>query len=43
MCKLCHAEIPGFYALRQHKNTQHGTQNGIGASKIDVEDIKGKR
>ena len=24
-CKLCHAEFTGFYALRQHKNTQHGT------------------
>ena len=23
-CKLCHADFPGFYALRQHKNTQHG-------------------
>ena len=23
-CKLCYAEFPGFYALRQHKNTQHG-------------------
>ena len=21
-CKLCHAEFPGFYALRQHKITQ---------------------
>ena len=27
-CKLCHAEFPGFYALRQHKNVQHGTQMG---------------
>ena len=40
-CKLCHAEIPGFYALRQHKNTQHGTQIGFGARNIDVEDIVG--
>ena len=39
--KLCHAEFPGFYALRQHKNTQHGTQIGFGASNIDVEDIVG--
>ena len=23
-CKLCHAKLPGFYALRQHKNIQHG-------------------
>ena len=40
-CKLCHAEFPGFYALRQRKNTQHGTQFGFGASNIDVEDIVG--
>ena len=38
-CNLCHAEFPGFYALRQHKNPQHGTQFGLGASNIDVEDI----
>ena len=40
-CKLCHQEFTGFYALRQHKNTQHGTQIGFGASNIDVEDIMG--
>ena len=40
-CELCHAEIPGFYALRQHKNTQHGKQIGFRASSIDVEDIVG--
>ena len=40
-CKLCHAEFPGFYALRQHKNTQHGTQIGFEASNINVEDIVG--
>ena len=40
-CTLCHSEIPGFYALRQHKNTQHGKQIGFGASNIDVEDIVG--
>ena len=40
-CQLCHAEFPGFYALRQHKNTQHGIQIGFGASNIDVEDIMG--
>ena len=38
-CKLCHAEFPGFYALRQHKNAQHGTQIVFGARNIDVEDI----
>ena len=40
-CNLCLAEFPGFYALRQHKNTQHGKQIGFGASSIDVEDIVG--
>ena len=40
-CKLCHEEFPGFYALRQHKNTQHGTQIGFGASNINVEDLVG--
>ena len=38
-CRLCSAEFLGFYALRQHKNAQHGTQIGFGASNIDVEDI----
>ena len=38
-CKLCHAEFPGFYALRQHKNTQNGTQIAFRSSNIDVEDI----
>ena len=40
-CKLCHAEFPGFYALRQHKNTQHRTRFGFGPNNIDVEDIVG--
>ena len=40
-CKLCQAEFPGFYALRQHKNTQQGTQIGFGASNINVQDIVG--
>ena len=40
-CNLCHAEFPGFYALRQHKNIQHGKQVGLGASNIDVEDRVG--
>ena len=38
-CKLYHAEFSGSYALRQHKNTQHGTQIGFGANNIDVEEI----
>ena len=40
-CKLCYAEFPGFYALRQHENTQQGTQIGFGARNVDVEDIVG--
>ena len=40
-CKVCSAEIPGFYALRQHRNTQDGRQMGFGAGNIDVEDIVG--
>ena len=40
-CKFCHAAFLGFYALRQHKNNQHGTQLGFGANNIDVEDIVG--
>ena len=40
-CKTCYAEFPGFNALRQHKNTQHGTQIGFGQSNIDVDDIVG--
>ena len=40
-CKLCHAEFPNFYALRQHKNSQQGTQIGFGANNINVEYIVG--
>ena len=40
-CKHCHAEFRGFYALGQHKNTQHRTQMEFGANNIDVEDIVG--
>ena len=39
--KLCHAEFSCFYAVRQHKNTQHGTQIVFWANKIDVEDLEG--
>ena len=39
--ELCHAEFSGFYAPRQHQNTQHGTQIGFGVSNFDVEDIVG--
>ena len=40
-CKLCYQEFPGFYALRQHGNTQHTTQIGSGTRNVDVEHIVG--
>ena len=40
-CKLCYQEFPGFYALRQHRNTQHGRQIGSGTRDVDVEHIVG--
>ena len=40
-CKLCYQEFPGFYALRQHRNTQHGTKIGSGTTDVDVEHIVG--
>ena len=40
-CKLCYAGFSGIYALRQHRNTQHGPQMEFGASNIDVEDLVG--
>ena len=40
-CKLCFQEFPGFYALRQHRNTQHGTQIGSGTRDVDVEHLVG--
>ena len=40
-CKVCYAEFPGFYALRQHRNTQHGTQIGSRTKDVDVEHIVG--
>ena len=40
-CKLCYQEFPGFYALRQHRNTQHTMQIGSGTRDVDVEHIVG--
>ena len=40
-CKLCYQEFPGFYALRQHRNTQHGMQIGSRSRDVDVEHIVG--
>ena len=35
-CKLCFQEFPRFYALRQHRNTQHGMQIGSRTRDVDV-------
>ena len=40
-CKLSYQEFPGFYALRQHRNTQHGMQIGSRTRDVDVEHIVG--
>ena len=40
-CTLCYAEFPGFYALRQHRSTQHGAQIGSGTRDVDLEHIAG--
>ena len=40
-CKLCYREYPRFYALRQHRNTQHGKQIGSETRDVDVEHIVG--
>ena len=40
-CKLCYQEFPGFYALRQHRNTQHEMQIGSGTRDVVVEHIVG--
>ena len=40
-CKLCYQEFPGFYALRQHRNAQHGMQIGSSTRDVDVEHIVG--
>ena len=32
--KLCLQEFPGFYALRQHRNTQHTMQIGSGTGDV---------
>ena len=40
-CKLCYQEFPGFTALRQHRNTQHGMQIGSGTRDVNLEHILG--
>ena len=41
MRKFCYQEFPGFYALRQHRNTQHGMEIGSKTRDVDVEHIVG--
>ena len=36
-CKLCYQEFPEFYALRQHRNTQHGMQIGSGTRDVHLQ------
>ena len=36
-CKHCFQEFPGFYALRQPRNIQHGMQIGSGTRDVVVE------
>ena len=38
-CKLCYQEFSGFYASRQHRNTEHGVQIRSGTKDVDVEHI----
>ena len=40
-CKLCYREFPEFYALSQHRNTQHGMQIGSRTRDVVVEHIVG--
>ena len=40
-CKLRHQEFQGFYALRQHRNIQHGMQIGSESRDVDVEHLLG--
>ena len=40
-CKLFYQEFEGFYALRKHKNIQHGMQIGSRTRDVDVEHLVG--
>ena len=41
ICKLCYQEFPGFYALPQQRNTQHGMQIGSRTRDVNLEHIVG--
>ena len=36
-CELYYQEFPGFYALRKHRNIQHGMQIRSGTRDVDVD------
>ena len=36
-CTFCYQQLPGLYALRQHRNPQHGMQIGSGTRDVDLE------
>ena len=38
-CKHCYLDFPGFYGLRQHRNTKHGMQIGSRTRDVVVEHI----
>ena len=40
-CKLCYQKFSEFYALRQHRYTQHGMQIGSGTRVVGVKHIVG--
>ena len=40
-CELSYQEFPGFYALRQHRNSKQGMQIGSRTKVVDVEHIVG--
>ena len=42
-CKLCFQEFPGYYAVRQHRNSQHGMQIGSKARDVDLGDVENHR
>ena len=41
-CTLCYQEFSGFYASRQHRNTQHGMLFGSRTRDVDVQHIVGE-
>ena len=40
-CKQFYQKFPGIYALRRHRNSQHGMQIGSGTRDVNVEHVLG--